>query len=137
MRQNIFGIQIYAPRVIIAMAVAVLVMVISTQAQASIQTGDQYAVSYIATYSNDPSDPPVPYTLFNPVSFTVGAPSSTAGFYSLSSFTLIDGGGICITCETLNLSNVLFDSSNGLLAGTIDGAYTKTQKRALSGLLIW
>jgi hypothetical protein len=77
------------------------------------------------TASNDPSDPPVPYNSFNPVSFTVGAPSSTAGFYNLSSFTLIDGDGICTTCETLNLSNVLFDSLNGLLGGTIDGTYTK------------
>ena len=136
MRQNIFGIQIYAPRAIIAMAVVVLVIVFSTQTQASIQTGDQYAISYIATYSNDPSDPPVPYTLFNPVSFTVGAPTSTAGFYNLSSFTLIDGGGICITCETLNLSNVLFDSSNGLLAGTIDGAYTKKGTQRTFDLLV-
>jgi hypothetical protein len=123
MRQT--HIQSTNPLPLINMAMAVLLMVFSTQTQASIQTGDQYAVSYIVTASNDPSDPPVPYNSFNPVSFTVGAPSSTAGFYNLSSFTLIDGDGICTTCETLNLSNVLFDSLNGLLGGTIDGTYTK------------
>jgi hypothetical protein len=125
MQQNKFGIQIYTPSMIIAMAVALLVIVFSTQTQASIQAGDQYAVSYITTYSNDPSDPPVPFSTLNTVSFTVGLPSSTTGFYELSSFTLIDNDGICTTCETLNLSNVLFDSSNELLAGTIDGIYTK------------
>ncbi|MCX7112830.1 MAG: hypothetical protein NTX45_22470 [Proteobacteria bacterium] len=58
----------------------------------------------------------------------MGTPAN-AVFFNLSSFTIIDKDGICLTCDVLNLGNVLFDSGTSLLAGTITGSYVKNSKQ--------
>jgi len=79
--------------------------------------GDQFSVIFTETS-------PTPGLLAT-ATITLGAPTTPAGFFTVSNFSVISGAGFCLTCGLLteNLPAVSFNSGTLGLTGDVTGSF--------------
>ena len=100
-----------------AVAIASLLAASMISSAQATTLGDEFTVLFTETS-------PIP-GLMATANLTLGPPTAPAGFFTLSSLTVITGAGVCLTCGLLteNLSAVSFDSGTLGLQGDVTGSF--------------